>query len=431
MSNDVVGGEAAAGGRGLGLTGRLALLTTLYLSQGLPYGFFTQTLPVLLRQQGTSLPEIGLTSLLALPWGLKFLWAPWLDRRELRVFGVGLAGLRRSWIVPLQALSALALAAAAFVDPTVGMPAVLGIVLLINFLASTQDIATDGYAVELLREPERGLGNGVQVAGYRVGMVLGGGFLVVVFERLGWQASFLSMAVVLALVTLPVLLVPEEERPAAPGGSTSWGSAFVDLWRRPGVPLWLLLLVLYKAGDAFAAGMLRPFLVDIGRPMEAVGWMIGLGGFFTGLVGALVGGWLADRAGRIPALFGCGAFQVVAVALYLVPALAPGIDDTFLAFFIGLDHLAGGMATAVLFTMMMDRASPLRAGTDYTVQASVVVVATGLASTLAGVSAQALGHAGHFGLGSAVAGLGLLVVVGVLRARPDLARVSGADPAAG
>jgi PAT family beta-lactamase induction signal transducer AmpG len=404
--------------RAEGAARRLGLLAALYLSQGLPYGFFTQALPVLLREAGASLPAIGLTSLLALPWAFKFLWAPWLDRQPLRVAGVGLAGLRRSFIVPLQALSAVAMALCAFVDPTTMMPLLLGAVLVINLLAATQDIATDGLAVQLLPPQERGWGNGIQVAGYRVGMIVSGGALLLVLDRVGWSTAFMAMAALIAVATLPVLLHREAPAPRSDeglSGARAWLDALRSLLRRPGMGPWLLLLVLYKAGDAFAVGMLRPFLVDAGRTLEQVGWMLGVVGFSTGLVGAVLGGWAAGRFGRVPALVGCGAFQVAAVAAY-VPCALLAVSDVALASVVGLDHLAGGMATVVLFTMMMDTSRSDHAGTDYTVQASVVVFATGLGAALAGVSADVFGHAGHFGFGAILSGAGLLYAARKARA---------------
>lgn len=134
------------------------LLGGLYLSQGLPYGFFTQSVPALLRMQGASNTLVGLSFLLMLPWGLKFLWAPLVDRH-----GSARWGRRRSWILPLQAAGVLTLTALAFVDPTGEMPWVLVGLLVINLISATQDIATDGLAVEVLAPEERGLGNGLQV----------------------------------------------------------------------------------------------------------------------------------------------------------------------------------------------------------------------------------------------------------------------------
>lgn len=384
---------------------RVALLASLYFAQGLPFGFFTQAVPVLLRQSGASLPEIGLANLLALPWALKFLAAPLVDR-------VG-AGRRRRVILPLQAAAVCVLAALAFVDPARAIPALIVATLLSNLLAAGQDIATDALAVDLLDERQRGLGNGVQVAGYRLGMIAGGGALLVVFEALGWTRSFGAMAAMLALASLPVLFAREPAPVARPAASSDW-RAILDWWRHSDTAAWLLLLAAFKFGDALASAMVRPLLVDQGLDLADVGWMLGWLGSGMGLTGALVGGWLAGRVGRRPALLACGVLQSASILGYAWAAAYPSLGALWAAG--AAEHLFGGMATAALFTAMMDACRPDRAATDYTLQASVVVAATGLGSVVAGLSAHALGYVTHFGVSAA---LSLLAVgmVAIFRAR--------------
>jgi MFS family permease len=389
---------------------KLLLLGTLYLSQGLPYGFFTQALPVMLRERGLSLGLIGATSLLALPWALKFLWAPFIDRVRSTRFG-----RRRAVILPLQAAAALLVLGLAFVDPDAALVALLVSVLLANLIAATQDIATDALAVETLAPAERGWGNGVQVAGYRVGMILGGGALLLVFDELGWTLSFVLMSATLVAASIP--LWRHRERPVATEEIERVGmGALADLVRRPGMGAWLLILVVYKSADALASGMLRPFLVDVGLSLGDVGWLIGVVGFIGGLLGALAGGALVVRVGRSRALIFFGVLQSLAVLSYAVPAL--GFDSWgVLIAVVGLEHFVTGMATVTLFTMMMDRAEEKTAGTDYTLQASVVVIATGGAAALSGVVAEAIGYTAHFVLSGALSFVGLAFIGLVLLPR--------------
>jgi PAT family beta-lactamase induction signal transducer AmpG len=377
---------------------KLLLLTSLYLSQGLPYGFFTQALPVMMREMGRSLPEIGLASLLALPWALKFLWAPLVDRY----------GSRRAWIVPLQLTAVAGLGALAFVeDPVASLPIVLAAFLVTNLLAATQDVATDGLAVDLLAPEERGMGNGVQVAGYRAGMIVGGGALLVVFGRAGWEVTFLAMAAVLALSTLPVLWMREPPRHA--GEPVPFGEIALGFVRRPGMGAWLGAVAAYKAGESLAGGMVRPFLVDAGLGMEDVGWMLGTAGFAAGLLGALLGGWGVGRFGRREALVGFGLLQALGVGLYVLPAA--GFDSRGVLWAVcTLEHFLGGAATASLFAVMMDACRLRTAATDYTVQASLVVVATGTSAALSGFVAQTVGWPAHFALSAAGCLLGVWVM---------------------
>jgi RhtX/FptX family siderophore transporter len=378
---------------------KLGLLGSLYFAQGLPFGFFTQALPVLMRKTGFSLGQIGLSSLLALPWALKFAWAPTVDRRwSARL------GRRRSWILPLQVVAIVVLVALALAGGARSMKTLMGAVLLLNLVAATQDIGTDGLAVDLLADGERGLANGLQVAGYRVGMIVGGGVLLVFYDRLGPTTTFLAMAALTALSTWPIGALREP----APRASAE-AVPTVHFLRRSGAARILLVVMTYKIGDAFATGMLRPFLADAGLDLADIGWLLGTVGFVAGLVGALCGGALMARLSRRAALVTFGALQSLAVAGYAALAFArPGRGA--LAAICGAEHFAGGMATAALFTCMMDWCSRDASATDYTVQASAVVVATGVAASAAGFTAQRLGYFHHFCLATALS-LGALLVV--------------------
>lgn len=377
---------------------RWLILSCLYLAQGLPFGFFTQSLPAMMRMQGASLQDIGLASGLALPWGLKFLWAPLVDR-----YGSTRFGRRRSFIVPLQILSILLLMVLAFQKPEGNLVPLMAGVLLINFFAATQDIATDGLAISLLSPEERGLGNGIQVAGYRLGMILGGGILLMLIGQLGWTGTFMAMAAITLACTLPVLFF--KEPPSENVETTLWSK---DWFWRPDIGRWLLLLAIYKSGDALGSAMVKPMLVDYAFSLEDVGFVSGTIGSVMGLTGALIGGWIAGRYGRQNALIACGTLQAVSVLYYGIVALWSSYDRLLGA--VALEHLTGGMATVALFTTMMDRCRPEREATDYTVQASLVVAATGTASVLSGFTASALGYPGHFVLAFMVCLIGLALV---------------------
>jgi RhtX/FptX family siderophore transporter len=392
---------------------RFTLLGSLYFAQGLPFGFFTQAVPVILRSRHYSLGEIGLTSLLAAPWALKFLWAPTVDRRWWPRLG-----RRRSWILPMQLAGVIVLAALAALPGADSIAALMAAMVVLNLIAATQDIATDGMAVDILPPAERGFANGLQVAGYRVGMIVGGGVLLGLHAYLGYRGTFAAMAVMTALASVPVLMT--REAPPVSADAATPASATPHFVRRPGALRLLALIVVYKAGEAFAAGMLRPFLVDQHLTIEDVGWLLGTVGFVAGMLGALIGGALLARVGRRRALIAFGVGQVVAVGGYAVIARgAPSI--TTLGVWCAVEHLASGMATAALFTCMMDWSLAETGGTDYTVQASAVVIATGAASTVSGFSATALGYAGHFAVG---AGMCVIAVVAAARLFP---RAAGDD----
>ncbi|MGQ0506789.1 MAG: MFS transporter [Myxococcaceae bacterium] len=421
---------------------KLLLLGSLYFSQGLPYGFFTVALPVLLRQQGLSLPQIGLSGLLFLPWAFKFGWAPWIDAVRAPKWGK-----RRAVIIPLQLASiAVLLALSGLGSARNTVPLFIG-VLFVNVLSATQDIATDGMAVEVLDANERGLGNGLQVGAYRIGMILGGGVMLSVFARWGWTAAFIGLALLLCLASLKIFTF--QERTAVAGQEEKGGT-----WLRKGLGRWALVLVAYKAGEWFAGGMLKAFLHDSGQTLEQIGLMLGTAGSTAGLVGAMLGGWLTPKLGRRRALLTFGVIQAVGVGSFAVAVIAPS-TAMFYALTV-IEHVVSGLATAALFTAMMDCCRPDHAGSDYTVQASLVVVAAGAAAALSGysaeawakqaesmltsaacesgggpchLSAQALGYGGHFLLAGVLCLLGV-VAVWLYRANAqEFTLLSAATPA--
>jgi MFS transporter, PAT family, beta-lactamase induction signal transducer AmpG len=386
---------------------KLLLLGSLYLAQGLPYGFFTQALPVLLREQGMALPLIGLANLLTLPWALKFVWAPLIDAaRAPRL------GRRRAVIVPLQLATCAVLAALALAATPGAMWALAAGVLLVNLFAATQDIATDALAVEVLDPDERGLGNGLQVGGYRIGMLLGGGLMLVVFEAAGWTAAFIGMSAFVLATTAPILVHREPPRsaPARRGILAAVAAAVA----RPGMRRWLGVLATYKTGEWFANAMLRPFLTDEKQSIGDIGRILGFAGFGAALLGAVAGGVATPRLGRRRALLAFGSLQAVAIASIALAVRFPSVPMFYAV--TSAEHFTSAMATTALFTAMMDFCRIDEAGTDYTLQASVVVIATGIASALSGVSAEVLGYGPHF---LAAAGLSLAGVLVVLAYRPS------------
>jgi MFS family permease len=395
---------------------KILLLVALYLAQGLPYGFFTLALPVLARQAGMSLTAIGALSFLALPWALKFLWAPYVDER----------GSRRAWLLSLQLSSIAAALVLAHQDlDSSQLPLIVG-AFAFNLLAATQDIVTDGLAVRMLDAHERGLANGVQVGAYRVGMIIGGLVLPLVFTRAGWTVTFVSMAALLSLTILPVLWL----RTSPPGAAPTSRPGFAKLllgWaqrlRTPGVPTFIVLILCYRYGDQLVTTLLGPFLTDAGYDLESIAVLKGGVGNATSLAGAALGGWLAFSAGRRTAVLGSGVAQAACFLLYILAGFdVGGVGMLYVATI--CEGVIGTMATVALFTLMMDASDPEHAGTDYTLYASVVVLVSTLGGVSAGAIADAFGYVAAFISGAVLSLVGCLVVVRALDRNPSPARVA-------
>lgn len=397
-------------------THKISLLVALYLAQGLPYGFFTQALPVLLREAGYSLKMISALSLLYLPWALKFLWAPWLDHR----------GAPRRWLLVFQGASIAGALALTQLQLDQGLIVVLVAAFFFNVIAASQDVVTDGLAVRMLDGRERGYANGIQVGAYRLGMIFGAGVLLIVFARTNWAVMFACMAALLALTMLPVVRLPATPRPASE--LISARALLVAWFRRmlmPGMLGFAALIFCYRFGDAMVSNVLGPFLSDAGLDKETIGWMKGTVGNATSLIGAALGGWYVYRVPRRRALLVTGLAQAVTFVLYIVAAHHIG-GTTLLWVATVTESIIGTTATVALFTLMMDASDPEHAGTDYTLFASFFVLVNSAGTFASATIVDAFGYAPAFTAGTALAVAGVLALVTAIDRRPTSARIAGA-----
>src|SRR6188768_773219 len=397
---------------------RIALLLALYFAQGLPYGFQVTVLPVYLRTQGASLGVIGLVGALSLPWMLKALWAPWVDRH-----GGGRYGHYRSWILPLQAGLALSALLAAFV-PASELWLLLSLVFVMNLFAATQDIAVDGLAVRILLPHELGRGNAVQVVGYKLGMLFGGGLLAWSSAYLGWRGLFLVMSGAMALVFLATSMFREPKLAVELQAHSSIGvilKRVLAAARAPGSGLLLLAVGTYKSGEYLVSVMFKPFLVDAGYSLSQIGLWVGTYGMLASLAGSALGGELGRKLSLVDALL-VAALVRVAPLLFCWWLTRGAVSPSAVIAVTCAEHFAGGLITTVMFALMMAGVDKRIGATHYTLLASIEVLGKSPATWSSGLLAERLGYGGLFLLGT---GLSLAFVLVPLAMR----RASATQPA--
>lgn len=389
---------------------KLGLLGSLYVSQYIPIMFLNEALPVFMRQQGTSLSMIGLLPILSLPLIFKFLWSPLIDRYSFARWGH-----YRFWIISFQLLAAVMTALCAFLDIEQNLRTLLVSLFLLFFACSSQDIASDALAISLLKPQERGLGNGVQSAGNYLGAIIGGGGMLIMLSWLGWTASLLTMALIMVVMLLPVMWHKENAKPSystAPDHRPriAYFKVFTDVFRRPGMGRWLIILVLYMMGGYMANVMFRPLLVDLGLSLAQIGLLLGVVSYSAGIVGALVSGVLITFLGRKRSLVIFGFLQAATIAAYLLPAF--GINQMPVLYLVAiLVQFGFGLSFTALSTVMMDKSRAETAGTDYTLQTSVVYFSTILAAAIGGVIAETFGYQILFLISIAIACLNAIAIL--------------------
>ncbi|MEW6764208.1 MAG: MFS transporter [Pseudomonadota bacterium] len=328
---------------------RLLLMLPLGFASGLPLPLSSSTVQAWLTVEGIAILTIGLFALTGLPYTLKFLWAPLVDR-----FVPLPAGRRRVWLLLTQTLLALVLAGLAQLDPHNHLLLIAGFALMIAFLSATQDIAFDALRTDILQPKERGLGAALSVTGYRMAMLMGGALALILGEHWGWSNTFLLMAALMASSLAVTLITPEPDGTHAP---RTLAEAVVGPLRaffsRPEAWGLIGLVVLYKLGDAFAGSLTTAFLIrGAGFTPTDVGLVNKGFGLAATLIGAIAGGLWLMRLGLFRALMLFGILQAITNLGFLALALT-GHNYLLMVLTVGLENLAGGMGTAAFVALLM------------------------------------------------------------------------------
>ncbi|MBK7864027.1 MAG: MFS transporter [Archangiaceae bacterium] len=405
---------------------RILPLALLQISSGMPYGFLiTGAFVTYLRTSDVSLTDIGILSLVSLPWNVKFLWAPLVDR-----FAFGWPDRRRSWVLMSQvmlSLSFIAIAALVWnglVLDTRTLWMLGGVAFFIALAAATQDIAVDAFAVEYLRPEEQGPASGMRTVFWRVGFLLCSGVAIAAADPALWAKAghpigkndawpwvFAAIAVLfLPLVVLTIFCPPAEKPAVAP---RSLMSAVVEpltsYFSRPGAIVVALFLIFYKFGDNLSSSMWIPFMVDKGITRVEIGLLNKTLGTVSVLAGVAIGGAAVPKIGLGRALWIFGVVQGLSSAFYGVAALADGARwAVYLA--IAGENLAIGLGTPAMLTLCLRLCEKKYGATQYALLSSLFALGRWATGPPAGYIAEKTSYTFlfFFAVLAAVPGLVLL-----------------------
>lgn len=379
----------------------MALIAALYLSQGVPMGLAFVALPAILRSFGTSPEMIGLLGVVILPWAIKFIWAPYVDRLKGGPFGP-----RRSWIIPTQILCGLLFfILALFVSQSVsGVPFIIAIIFVINTVSATQDIATDGLAVDCFKGKQIARVNGWQIAAFTIGMALGGSVTLLLYDNGGWHLAFFTLGIIMLAPVFLTFFVKEPRVAALEHESTPKNKATLrQTWRRPGAIAMILVAALFQSAHAMINAMSGPFFVDAGLSLSEIGTLAGAAMTVFAVIGALTGSYIAARIGAHLTAMIAGTIAALTLTLWLWPAQTMALTFHQALFITACISIFVFAAYAAFFTVFMQWASPNQAGTDFTVLQCTETFFGGLAAMLAGQLVGLLGFYAFFFITTAIA----------------------------
>ncbi len=385
---------------------RMLVALLMGFSCGLPLLLTITVLQAWMREEGVDLTVIGIMGLVGLPYTLKFLWAPFLDR-----FTLPFLGRRKGWLILAQSALVLAIFALGFTSPARGPWMVAAAAFLVTFFSASQDIIVDAYRREDLSDAELGLGSSFYINGYRVGMLLASGGGLILADNMSYATVYQIMAACMLPGIIVTLLAPE---PGLPAGTPQTLAEAVfeplaEYFRRDSAVLILTFILLYKIGDTMAAAMTTPFYLDIGFTKTQIGTVVKLFGFWATIAGGMIGGILMLRVGINRCLWGFGILQALSTSGFALLAVA-GNSIAGLSAVIAFENLSSGMGTAAFAAYMASITNKKFTATQYALLSSLMGIPRVLASTPTGYMAKHFGWVYFFVFCTIIAIPGMLLL---------------------
>jgi PAT family beta-lactamase induction signal transducer AmpG len=360
-----------------------------YFAEGLPFSIVHQVSMELFTAMGASAEAVGLTALYGLPWNLKFLWGPVVDRY----------GTLRRWVVALQAALGIAVGLVAWPAQRFDLAMVARALLVVAVLAATHDVAVDGFYMRALGKADQAALSGLRAAAYRVAMTAGKGGLVVLAGVLSWRASFFTAgATLLLLALIHGLALPRERARLADAAPRSLAHFYLDAYRtflaQPGARLSLAFILVYRAGDALMFAMSTKLLAHLGLGLVERGVLNGIGGA-AGIAGSMVGGLVISRLGLRRTLAPIALVQGLAILLYVaLAARAPSLAWINAA--VIAERVIEGVGGAALMVFIMSRCSGEYRASHFALGSALMSVATMVLGSASGFLLTGLGYPAFF-----------------------------------
>jgi len=385
------------------------MLVALFMgfSCGLPLLLTMSVLQAWMKEEGIDLTVIGAMALVGLPYTLKFLWAPFLDRFRLPILG-----RRRGWLLLAQIALAFSIGGLGFASPVLHPFALATVALLVAFFSASQDIIVDAYRREDFSNQELGFASSLYIYGYRLGMLLSGGGGLVLAEYHSFNTVYLVMAACMLPGILTTLIAHEPDvRVRIPQSlKEAVIEPLTEYFSRRGA-LWILAFILmYKIGDTMASAMTIPFYLDIGFSKMEIGAVVKLFGSWATVFGALFGGIFMIRLGISRSLWVFGVLQAVSTACFVLLARI-GHSIPALSIVIAFENLSGGMGTAAFAAFMASITDKRFTATQYALLSSLMGVPRVFASAPTGLLAKYLGWENFFLICTFIAVPGLLILL--------------------
>jgi PAT family beta-lactamase induction signal transducer AmpG len=381
---------------------KMATLLVLGFSSGLPFYLTSKTLQAWMTTAKVDLATIGFFSLVTLPYSLKFVWAPVMDR-----YVPPFLGRRRGWVLITQVLLLLAIAAMSLHDPRTGLKMLAINAIAIAFFSASQDISLDAYRTDVLRDREMGAGAAVFVMGYRIAMITTGALAFFLADRMSWQMVYVILSLLMIIGVAGTFAAHEPVLSDAPPRTLVEAVVlpFADFFQRIGVwraLLVLLFIVAYKYSDSLAGSMTTPFLLQAGFSQSEVGAVfLGVGVIAT-IVGVVAAGAAMGKWGINRSLWIFVVFQGLSNLTYYGLSLS-GKNHALMVSAIITENFGLGLVTGGMTAYLQSMCNKRFTATQFALLSSLMAASRDILVAPAGKIAESLGWPGFFILTVAMA----------------------------
>ena len=420
-------------------------IPTLYFAEGIPYFLVNNISVMMFTKMGVPNGQMALfTSLLYLPWTIKPFWSPFVD----------IIKTKRWWFIAMQILMT-----AAFVLLTITIPhpspeliasgqtpislftVMLILFIIVAFASATHDIAADGFYMLALTSHEQAAFVGIRSTFYRLSSIFGQGVLLVVAGLLetktgdiplAWQLTLLFTSIIFALITLwHIFFTPKPASDRSSLGEDAksvgailreFGRTFVTYFKKPGIWLAMIFMLVFRLPEAFLIKMINPFLVasnevgGLGLATEQVGIVYGTIGILFLTIGGILGGWFASKVGLKKSMWWMAACMTLPCLTFVYLSMALPTSLVAISIALAVEQFGYGFGfTAYMLFMIYFSEGEFKTA-HYAICTAFMALSMMIPGMFAGYIQEALGYVGFFWMVIACCAATLIITVFARRA---------------
>lgn len=396
---------------------KMALCLSLGFASGMPLFVVLTLLGAYLRKEGVNLKEIGLFSLIMIPYTWKFVWSPLVDRYNLFHFG-----RRRSWMLISQIAVFFSIFLLGQFSPKTSLSVIAIVSVILSFASATQDIVIDAYRREILTDRELGLGTSLFITASRASSLVPGGLSLVIAQFLSWSDVFFITAAFMLPALVVTFFIKEPETINAP---RNLRQAIIEPFRefkdRRGLKSMFLIILFvfcYKLGDSMATALATPFYIDLHYDLLTIGLVAKNAGLWSMLIGGILGGVIMLKTGINKALWYFGFGQLITILGFVILAHEGIGSDTapsvfLLAFVIIAECLGAGLGTSAFVAFLSAQTNKTYAATQFALLTSLSAVPRTFCNATTGYIVEFMGWENFFIFCTVLAIPGMLLLLKV------------------